>query len=100
MLCRCRRIGSTDDLKGMFHALHDVDGVIASRRLKESKILIMQQLREGWQAKLLIFLSGCFLVCPSKIPNVVQRSLRDAIHDILDDLKTSGFEIDVEILGD
>src|SRR5664280_640321 len=45
VVCDADESVSIDDLKGMFQALHGVDGVIASRRLKRSKILIKQPIQ-------------------------------------------------------
>lgn len=90
---------STEDLKGMFHALHDVDGVIASRRLKESKILIKQPIKRRLASKAFNIFVRMFFGLPFKDTQCGAKVFkRDAILDILNDLKTSGFEIDVEIL--
>ncbi len=90
---------STDDLKGMFHALHDVDGVIASRRLKGSKILIKQPIKRRLASKAFnIFVRMLFGLPFEDTQCGAKVFKRGAILDILNDLKTSGFEIDVEIL--
>jgi glycosyltransferase involved in cell wall biosynthesis len=90
---------STDDLKGMFHALHDVDGVIASRRLKGSKILIKQPIKRRLASKAFNIFVKMFFGLPFNDTQCGAKVFkRDAILDILNDLKTSGFEIDVEIL--
>ncbi|MFB3763677.1 MAG: glycosyltransferase [Methanotrichaceae archaeon] len=88
-----------DDLENMFLALRDADGVIASRRLKESKILIEQPFKRRLASKAFnIFVKALFGLpfkdtqCGAKIFK------RNAIYAILDELITSGFEIDVEIL--
>jgi len=56
--------GNTDDLKGMFHALHDVrwrNRIIGDIRIGKSKITNRcNLLREGWQAKLLYFCKDAF----------------------------------------
>lgn len=88
-----------DDLKKMLEALSSVDGVIASRRLKESKILVKQPLIRR---------------IPSRIFNIIVRVIfsmdfkdtqcgaklfkKKAIKDVLADLKTKDFEFDVELL--
>jgi len=90
---------STDDLKGMFHALHDVDGVIASRRLKGSKVLIKQPIKRRFASKAFNIFVRILFNLPFKDTQCGAKVFkRDAILDILSDLKTSGFEIDVEIL--
>ena len=90
---------STDDLKGMFHALHDVDGVIASRRLAGSKILIKQPINRRLASKAFNIFVRMFFGLPFKDTQCGAKIFKiDAIFDILNDLKTSGFEIDVEIL--
>jgi dolichol-phosphate mannosyltransferase len=90
---------STDDLKGMFHALHDVDGVIASRRLKGSKILIKQPIKRRLASKAFNIFVKMFFGLPFNDTQCGAKVFkRDAILDILNELKTSGFEIDVEIL--
>ena len=90
---------STDDLKGMFHVLHDVDGVIASRRLKGSKILIKQPIKRRLASKAFNIFVRMFFGLPFKDTQCGAKVFkRDAILDILNDLKTSGFDIDVEIL--
>jgi dolichol-phosphate mannosyltransferase len=87
------------DLKGMFQALHDVDGVIASRRLKRSNILIKQPIRRRFASKIFnIFVKILFGLPFDDTQCGAKVFKRDAIRDILNDLKSTGFEIDVEIL--
>ncbi|MHB8120316.1 MAG: glycosyltransferase [Methanothrix sp.] len=90
---------SPKDLKGMFRALDEVDGVIASRRLKTSKILIKQPLRRRVVSKgfnlfvrILFGLPFRDTQCGAKVFK------REAIKYIVNDLTAKGFEIDVEIL--
>jgi glycosyltransferase involved in cell wall biosynthesis len=90
---------STDDLKGMFHALHDVDGVIASRRLKGAKVLIEQPFKRRLASKAFNIFVRMFFGLPFKDTQCGAKVFkRDAILNILNDLETTGFEIDVEIL--
>lgn len=88
-----------DVVKRMFDVLSNVDGVIASRKLKGSIILIKQP----WQRRI-----------ASKIFNILVRIMfglnfkdtqcgakvfkREAIKDVLDSLNAKGFEFDVELL--
>ena len=90
---------SPHDLKEMINALQDFDGVIGSRRLKDSKILIKQSYyrRAASKAfnilvKLLFNLHFKDTQCGAKVFK------RRAVLDIIDQLETKGFEIDVEIL--
>ncbi len=88
-----------DDLKGMFQALHDVDGVIASRRLKRSKILIKQPIQRRLASKVFnIFVRMLFSLPFEDTQCGAKVFKQEAILNILNDLKTTGFETDVEIL--
>ena len=102
-----RRIGFADadesvsprDLKNMFEQLDKFDGVIASRRLPTSQITIQQPLKRRLASKgfnllvrTLFGLSFKDTQCGAKVFR------REAIRDILGELETKGFEIDVEIL--
>ena len=90
---------SAEDLKNMFMRLHDVDGVIASRRMKGSRILIKQPLKRRLASKAFnIFVRIIFGLPFSDTQCGAKIFKREAILDILDELKTTGFEIDVEIL--
>lgn len=88
-----------DDLKGMFEALRDRDGVIASRRLKESTILVKQPLKRRMASKAFNMLVRTLFDLPFRDTQCGAKVFKkDAILDIIDDLETTGFEIDVEIL--
>jgi len=90
---------SIDDLKGMFHALHGVDGVIASRRLKRSKILIKQPIQRRLASRIFnIFVRMLFGLPFEDTQCGAKVFKQEAILNILNDLKTTGFETDVEIL--
>lgn len=88
-----------NDFKAMLLALHNVDGVIASRRLKDSHILMEQPLNRRAASKafniLVRFLFGLEFSdtqCGAKVFK------GQPIRDVLNELETCGFEIDVEIL--
>jgi dolichol-phosphate mannosyltransferase len=86
-------------LKEMFEALKDYDGVIASRRLKESKIHIKQPIRRRLASKGFNLFVRILFGLPFKDTQCGAKVFkRNAIHDIIGQLKTSGFETDVEIL--
>jgi len=90
---------SIDDLKGMFHALHGVDGVIASRRLKRSKILIKQPIQRRLASRIFnIFVRMLFSLPFEDTQCGAKVFKQEAVLNILNDLKTTGFETDVEIL--
>lgn len=87
------------DLKSMFFALHDSDAIIASRRLRDSKILIKQPAKRRLASKAFNIFVRIFFGLPFKDTQCGAKIFkREAILDILNDLKTTGFEIDVEIL--
>lgn len=90
---------SPKDLKGMFETLGDVDGVIASRRLAASKITINQPFKRRLASKGFNVLVRSLFGLPFKDTQCGAKVfMRRAICDIIDELETSGFEIDVEIL--
>lgn len=90
---------SSKDIDYMFNCLGRADGIIASRRLKASKILVPQPIERRLASRIFnIFVKSVFGLpfkdtqCGAKIFK------REAIYSILNDLETKGFEIDVEIL--
>jgi len=88
-----------EDLRGMFEALRNVDGVIASRRLKESTILAKQPIKRRAASKAFNILVRLLFDLPFKDTQCGAKVFkRKAVLDIIDDLETTGFEIDVEIL--
>lgn len=90
---------SSKDLKGMFEALGEVDGVIASRRLFSSKILVEQPFNRRLASKGFNLLVRILFGLPFKDTQCGAKVfMRHAICDIIGELETSGFEIDVEIL--
>ena len=104
---RGNKIGFTDadesvspkDLKGMFETLGEVDGIIASRQLATSKIMIKQPFRRRLASKGFNLLVRTLFGLPFKDTQCGAKVfMRRAICDIIDELETRGFEIDVEIL--
>ena len=90
---------STIDLKRMFLALTDVDGVIASRRIAGSKILAEQPLMRRIASRAFNIFVRMLFNLPFKDTQCGAKIFkRDALFDILDEIKTTGFEIDVELL--
>lgn len=90
---------SPNDLKDMFETLGEVDGVIASRRLATSKIMIKQPFKRRLASKGFNMLVRILFGLPFNDTQCGAKVfMRRAIYDIIDDLETSGFEIDVEIL--
>jgi glycosyltransferase involved in cell wall biosynthesis len=90
---------STKDLKGMFETLREVDVVIASRRLAESKIIIKQPFKRRLASRGFNMLVRTLFGLPFKDTQCGAKVFtRSAICDIIDELETRGFEIDVEIL--
>lgn len=88
-----------DDVERMFDALLNADGVIASRRLKESRILIKQpwHRRAGSSVfnilvRIIFSLNFKDTQCGAKVFQ------REAIINVLDSLTTKGFELDVELI--
>lgn len=90
---------SPEDLKYMFDFSGNVDGVIASRRLKTSKILIEQPRKRRVASRFFNIFVRSFFGLPFKDTQCGAKVFkREAIYDILDEMETRGFEIDVEIL--
>ena len=88
-----------EDIRGMFKALNDVDAVIASRRLKESKILKQQPIVRRTASKIFNIAIRAVFDLPFRDTQCGAKVFKgQAIRDILGDLETDGFEIDVEIL--
>ncbi len=87
------------DMNRMFNALSDVDGVIASRKLKKSIIIMRQPLIRRIASKAFnLFIRVIFNLnfkdtqCGAKIFK------KDAVNNVLSELNTNGFEFDVELL--
>jgi glycosyltransferase involved in cell wall biosynthesis len=104
---RGERIGFVDadesvspkDIKDMFNLLESSDGIIASRRMKASKILVEQPLKRRVASRIFNIFVRSFFGLPFKDTQCGAKVFkREAIYSILDELETKGFEIDVEIL--
>jgi len=90
---------STIDLKRMFLALNDADGVIASRRIAGSKILAEQPLMRRIASRAFNIFVRLLFNLPFKDTQCGAKIFkREALFNILDEIKTTGFEIDVELL--
>lgn len=83
----------------MFDALSDADGVIASRRVKGSQILIKQSLKRRIASKSFNIIVRIIFGLHFKDTQCGAKVFRkEAIKDVLSELKTKGFEFDVELL--
>lgn len=90
---------SPEDVKTLFDFVGKADGIIASRRLKSSKILIKQPIERRAASKIFNIFVRLLFGLPFKDTQCGAKVFkREAIFDILDELETRGFEIDVEIL--
>ncbi len=88
-----------EDVARMLAALSGADGVIASRRLKDSRILLKQPLKRRLASRafniiirVMFGLNFKDTQCGAKV------FTKEAIKDVLPELKTKGFEFDVELL--
>ena len=90
-----------DDVMRMFDALSksNADGLIASRRLKESIILIRQPWKRRVGSKVFnIFVRMMFSLDFGDTQCGAKVFTRETIKNVLDSLTTTGFEFDVELL--
>lgn len=88
-----------EDLKNMFKSLNYIDGVIASRRLRTSRILKEQPVARRMASRSFNMLVRILFGLPFKDTQCGAKVFNGkALRDIISDLKTTGFEIDVEIL--
>ena len=88
-----------NDLRRMFDTLSDADGVIASRRLKDSNILVKQSLKRRIASKTFnIIVRAIFGLNFKDTQCGAKVFKKEAIKDVLSELKTKGFEFDVELL--
>ncbi|MCX9085629.1 MAG: glycosyltransferase family 2 protein [Candidatus Methanoperedens sp.] len=88
-----------EDIKSMLSALSNVDGVIASRRLKESKILVKQPIMRRFSSQLFNIIVKLIFWMNFKDTQCGAKFFKNkAIKDILIDMETKGFEFDVELL--
>lgn len=88
------------DIKRMFDLLSEVDGVIASRRLKKSKILVSPPLKRRIASKIfnIILVRIIFGLDFKDTQCGAKVFKKEAIKNVLDELNTKGFEFDVELL--
>ncbi len=87
------------DVGKMIGTLSNVDGVIASRRLKQSKIIIKQSLMRRISSKAFNILVNIIFNLGFEDTQCGAKFFRkEAISDVLNDLKTKEFEFDVELL--
>ena len=87
------------DFKKMFDRLSSADGVISSRRLKNSKILIKAPLMRRPASRIFNILVRILFGLNFKDTQCGAKVFkREAIKDVLNELKTNGFEFDVELL--
>ena len=88
-----------NDVKKMFDALSDADGVIASRRLKDSQILVKQPLKRRITSKTFNIMVRTIFGLDFKDTQCGAKVFRKkVIEDVLNELKTKKFEFDVELL--
>jgi len=87
------------DVGKMVDALSGADGVIASRRLKQSRVLIKQSLMRRISSKAFNILVNIIFNLGFEDTQCGAKFFRkEAISDVLNDLKTKEFEFDVELL--
>jgi len=88
-----------DDVEKMLDALLDNDGVIASRKLKTSIILVKQPLKRRLASKAFNMVVRAMFGLNFKDTQCGAKVFRkEAIKTVLPELKTAGFEFDVELL--
>jgi glycosyltransferase involved in cell wall biosynthesis len=83
----------------MIGVLADMDGVIASRKLKESRILIRQPFKRRLASRMFNLLVRALFQLDFKDTQCGAKVFRkEAIKGVLPELRTRGFEFDVELL--
>lgn len=88
-----------EDLGKMIEALSIADGVIASRRLKRSKILVKQPWKRRVASRVFNMLVRVVFGLNYKDTQCGAKVFRkEAIKDVLEELTTRKFEFDVELL--
>ena len=88
-----------DDVKKMFDLLSDYDGVIASRKLNGSKILVRPPLKRRIASRSFNGLIQIIFGLDFKDTQCGAKVFRkEAVKAILSELTTVGFEFDVELL--
>lgn len=87
------------DLKRMFDELLRADCVIASRRLKESRIPVKQPLKRRISSRVFNILVSIIFGLNIKDTQCGAKVFRkEVIRGVLNNIKTKGFEFDVELL--
>lgn len=87
------------EIASMIDRLYNVDGVIASRRLNESKIIVKQPLKRRITSKSFNVLVRLMFNLPFKDTQCGAKVFKkEAIDLILDKLVANGFEFDVDLL--
>lgn len=83
----------------MIDELSNADGVIASRHLNDSKIIVKQPLKRRFASKCFNIFVRLMFIFLLKTHNVVQNFFKKkAIAGILSELVATGFEFDVDLL--
>ena len=87
------------DIRDMFAALADADGVIASRRLSNSKITVKQPIIRRFSSRIFnIIVRALFGLNFKDTQCGVKVFRNEVIKDVLNSLSATGFEFDVELL--
>ena len=87
------------DIRDMFTALNDADGVIASRRMSESIITVKQPILRRFSSRVFnIIVRALFGLNFRDTQCGVKVFQKEVIKDVLDSLSATGFEFDVELL--
>jgi dolichol-phosphate mannosyltransferase len=87
------------DIERMFKVLSQYDGVIASRKLQKSKILVKQPLTRRFSSRVFnIIIRTIFALRFQDTQCGAKVFRKEAIRNVLPSLKTNGFEFDVELL--
>ncbi|MFA5367885.1 MAG: dolichyl-phosphate beta-glucosyltransferase [Dehalococcoidia bacterium] len=87
------------DIEGMFAALSDADGVIASRRMSKSIITVKQPIIRRFSSRIFnIIVRALFSLNFKDTQCGVKVFRKEVIKDILNSLSATGFEFDVELL--
>jgi glycosyltransferase involved in cell wall biosynthesis len=95
----CDQSVEPEDVEKIFCALSHADGVIASRRLKDSQILAKQPLRRRIASKTFNLLVRMIFSLRFKDTQCGAKVFRrEALKSVLPELRTGGFEFDVELV--
>jgi len=87
------------DVERMLDALANADGIIASRRLRDSRILVKQPLKRRLASRLFNLIVRVMFGLSYRDTQCGAKVFRkDAVHSVQDELTTKGFEFDVELL--